>query len=452
MIKIDEFLNSDVCDYASYDNLRKIASCIDGLKNASRKVIFTVLEKNIKEKTKVLQLANKAAEYSEYLHGDLSGVVTGLGANYTGSNNLPLMTANGNFGSRLLPAASAPRYIFTYGTDALFKMFKKDDLKIIKNQDFEGQRIEPVFYLPTLPMLLINGSNGVSSGFKQTILSRKPENIIEYIKGKISGKNFQSKTLSKLFMPYYKGFNGTFEECSETPNKFLCKGKISRISANKVMILDVPIGYDYKSYIKVLDKLCDAKTIIGYRDLCDTKKDIFRFEIKLTIADLKKFTDDELLEKFKLVTSITEILTCIDENNKIKIFNSAREIVDHFIDVKMKFLQVRKDYLLKTISDDVKINNSKYLFIKSIINGQLIINNRKKDLVIQDLEKIPDIVKKNNSYDYLLSMQVFYFTKEKLQALSDEIKALKTKQKVIAESTLEKMYIDDISEVETLCA
>lgn len=450
MIKIDEFLNSDVCDYASYDNLRKIGSCIDGLKNASRKVIFTVLEKNIKEKTKVLQLANKAAEYSEYLHGDLSGVVTGLGANYTGSNNLPLMTANGNFGSRLLPAASAPRYIFTYGTDALFKMFKKDDLKIIKNQEFEGQRIEPVFYLPTLPMLVINGSIGVSSGFKQTILSRNPENIIEYIKGKITGKNFQAKTISKLFMPWYNGFNGTFEESPDAPNKYICKGKISRVASNKVMILDVPIGYDYKSYIKVLDKLLDTKVIIGYRDLCDTKKDIFKFEIKMTIADLKKFTDDELLDKFKLVSTVTEILTCIDENNKIKIFGSAREIVDHFIDVKMKFLQVRKDYILKTIAEDIRINSSKYAFIQAIIDGTLKINNRKKDLIIKDLEKMPKISKKNDSYDYLLNIQVYYFTKEKLQELFNAIENLVKKQELTMKTTLENMYLEDIAEVEKL--
>lgn len=447
MIKIDEFLNSDLCDYASYDNLRKIASCIDGLKNASRKVIFTVLEKNIKEKTKVLQLANKAAEYSEYLHGDLSGVVTGLGANYTGSNNLPLMTANGNFGSRLLPAASAPRYIFTFGTDELFKMFKREDLKIIKNQEFEGQRIEPVFYLPTLPILLINGSDGVSTGFKQTILSRNPENMIEYIKGKITGKSFQAKTLSKLFMPFYKGFKGTFEEVSDEKNKYVCKGKISRIASNKVMILDVPIGYDYKSYIKVLDKLCDNKVILGYRDLCDTKQDIFKFEIKMTIADLKKFSDDDLLEKFKLVSTFTEILTCIDENNKIKIFESPKDIVDHFIDVKMKYLQVRKEYLVNELTDEIKINASKYIFIKSIIDEKLKINNRKKDLIIKDLEKIPNIFKKNDTYDYLLNMQVYYFTKEKLDELHDKIMSLKEKLKETSEMTLENMYLNDINEL-----
>lgn len=454
MIKIDEFLNNDLCDYASYDNLRKIASCIDGLKNASRKVIFTVLEKNIKEKTKVLQLANKAAEYSEYLHGDLSGVVTGLGANYTGSNNLPLMTANGNFGSRLLPAASAPRYIFTYGTDVLFKMFKKDDLKIIKNQEFEGQRIEPVFYLPTLPLLLINGSLGVSSGFKQTILQRNPVNIIEYIKSVLNGKSLQAKTISKLFLPYYKGFTGTFEEYVENdkviPNKFLCKGKISRIANNKVMILDVPIGYDYKSYIKVLDKLSDDKKILGYRDLCDTKKDIFKFEIKMTIADLKKMSDESLLELFKLVTVTTEILTCIDENNKIRVFKTPKEIVDHFIEVKKKYLQVRKEYLINELTSDIELNASKYLFIKAIIDGDLVVNNRKKDLIIQDLSKMPKIKKKNDSYDYLLNMQMYYLTKEKLDALKNDIKEMKSKLDVVSSMSLENMYLNDIDELKIL--
>lgn len=452
MIKIDEFLNTDLCDYASYDNLRKIGSCIDGLKNASRKVIFTVLEKNIKAKIKVLQLANKAAEYSEYLHGDLSGVVTGMGAEYTGSNNQPLLTANGNFGSRLLPAASAPRYIFTSGTDLLFKMFKKEDLKIIKNQIFEGQRIEPIFYLPSLPMLLINGSIGVSSGFKQLILQRNPKNIAEYIKGKLHGKNFQAKTISKLFMPWYKGFNGTYSEYNEEdhviPNKYICKGKISRISATRVMVLDVPIGYDYKSYIKVLDRLVDTKVIMDYRDLCDTKKDLFKFEIKMSTADLKKYSDEDLLDKLKLVTTETELLTTIDENNKIRIFESPHEIVDHFIEVKLKYLQVRKDYIISSLKDEISLNCSKYLFIKAIVDGTLKVSNRKKDLIVKDLEIMPKISMRNGSYEYLLNMSIYSLTKEKLEQLKDEIAKLKTKLDDVSSTSLETMFLSDISEIE----
>ena len=90
-IKIQDLLNKQLVNYASYDNIRKIGSAIDGLKNASRKVIFTVLEKKIKEKTKVLQLSNKCAEYADYLHGSLDGVVVTLAQDFAGTNNIPLL-------------------------------------------------------------------------------------------------------------------------------------------------------------------------------------------------------------------------------------------------------------------------------------------------------------------------------------------------------------------------
>ena len=173
-MKIEDFLNTKLVNYASYDNLRKIASCVDGLKNAARKVLYTVHDKKIKEKIKVLQLANKCAEYSDYLHGDLSGVVVTLGQDFSGTNNLPLIEKSGSFGTRSVNESAAPRYIFANGSKDFFKIFKYEDDDILIKQEFEGFQIEPKFYLPVLPMILINGSEGVSSGFAQKILGRNP--------------------------------------------------------------------------------------------------------------------------------------------------------------------------------------------------------------------------------------------------------------------------------------
>ena len=238
-MQLSNFFNSDFVDYASYDNLRKIGSCIDGLKNASRKVIFTVLEKNIKEPIKVSQLANKVAEYAEYLHGSLDGVVVNLGQDFAGTNNVPLLQKKGNFGTRFAQEASAPRYIFTYGSKNLFTLFKKEDLKILKEQMFEGERIEPVFYVPTLPLILVNGSEGVSSGFAQKILPRNPKSIIKYLTNKIQGK----RNKKDLLKPFFNDFKGTVEQ-GETSFQWLIKGKIERTNKNQMIISEIPVGYD----------------------------------------------------------------------------------------------------------------------------------------------------------------------------------------------------------------
>lgn len=437
-MQLSNFFNSDFVDYASYDNLRKIGSCIDGLKNASRKVIFTVLEKNIKEPIKVSQLANKVAEYAEYLHGSLDGVVVNLGQDFAGTNNVPLLQKKGNFGTRFAQEASAPRYIFTYGSKNLFTLFKKEDLKILKEQMFEGERIEPVFYVPTLPLILVNGSEGVSSGFAQKILPRNPKSIIKYLTNKIQGK----RNNKDLLKPFFKDFKGTVEQ-GETSFQWLIKGKIERTNKNQITISEIPVGYDLKTYIKVLKTLEDNKVILDWDDLSDKE---FKFIVKMNPKDLDKLSEDEILDKLKLVKKVTENLTCLNANNQIQEFQSAEEILDYYFKVKMEYLGKRKDYLVQELKTDLDILNAKITFIKAILDKSLVIEKQPKDKIVKNLEKIIT-VKVQDSYDYLLNMPLYSLTLEKIKALTETLKNSKLKLRETQEKTLESFWLEDLEEI-----
>ena len=437
-MQLSNFFNSDFVDYASYDNLRKIGSCIDGLKNASRKVIFTVLEKNIKEPIKVSQLANKVAEYAEYLHGSLDGVVVNLGQDFAGTNNVPLLQKKGNFGTRFAQEASAPRYIFTYGSKNLFTLFKKEDLKILKEQMFEGERIEPVFYVPTLPLILVNGSEGVSSGFAQKILPRNPKSIIKYLTNKIQGK----RNNKDLLKPFFNDFKGTVEQ-GETSFQWLIKGKIERTNKNQITISEIPVGYDLKTYIKVLKTLEDNKIILDWDDLSDKE---FKFIVKMNPKDLDKLSEDEILDKLKLVKKVTENLTCLNANNQIQEFQSAEEILDYYFKVKMEYLGKRKDYLVQELKTDLDILNAKITFIKAILDKSLVIEKQPKDKIVKNLEKIIT-VKVQDSYDYLLNMPLYSLTLEKIKTLTETLKNSKLKLKETQEKTLENFWLEDLEEI-----
>ena len=437
-MQLSNFFNSDFVDYASYDNLRKIGSCIDGLKNASRKVIFTVLEKNIKEPIKVSQLANKVAEYAEYLHGSLDGVVVNLGQDFAGTNNVPLLQKKGNFGTRFAQEASAPRYIFTYGSKNLFTLFKKEDLKILKEQMFEGERIEPVFYVPTLPLILVNGSEGVSSGFAQKILPRNPKSIIKYLTNKIQGK----RNNKDLLKPFFNDFKGTVEQ-GETSFQWLIKGKIERTNKNQITISEIPVGYDLKTYIKVLKTLEDSKVILDWDDLSDKE---FKFIVKMNPKDLDKLSEDEILDRLKLVKKVTENLTCLNANNQIQEFQSAEEILDYYFKVKMEYLGKRKDYLVQELKTDLDILNAKITFIKAILDKSLVIEKQPKDKIVKNLEKIIT-VKVQDSYDYLLNMPLYSLTLEKIKALTETLKNSKLKLKETQEKTLENFWLEDLEEI-----
>lgn len=438
-MKITDFFKNDYVDQASYDNLRKIASVVDGQKNAARKALYTVLEKNIKDKIKVQQLNSKAAEFAEYLHGDMSSVIVNLAQDFTGTNNIPLLQKKGNFGTRFSPEASAPRYIYCYGSKDFFELFKKEDNNILIHQNFEGEKIEPRFYVPSLPIILINGAEGISSGFAQIILPRNPQKVKQYILDYLNG-NIRATKKNSL-EPYYNGFSGNIIQ-GDNSRQWLIKGCVERLQFNKVLITEVPIGYSLKSYLKVLDSLEDKKIIQSYKD--KSENDQFQFEVSIHSKLLKEWDNETLLEKLKLIKTVSENYTVIDENNKIKIFENVKDLLDHYIKVKLEYLQKRKDFLIKQTKEEIVENMSKYLFIKNIVEDKLIINKRKKSDIEKDLESINNIIKKDDSFDYLLNMSIHSLTKERMQKLESDIKNKKSYLDNLKNSSTEKIWENEL--------
>jgi len=394
--------------------MRKLASVVDGQKNASRKILYTILEKNINSKIKVSQLGSKVAEFSEYLHGSLESVVVGQAQDYPGTNNVPLLQKSGNFGTRFSPEASAPRYIYTYGSNDFFELFKKEDTPVLKHQVFEGHAIEPKFYVPSLPILLINGSEGLSSGFAQKILPRNPAEIKKHLKAKLNGKSPKSE-----LVPWYKGFAGTIKK-GINPGQWYIDGVCCVKGTNKVLISEVPVGYNLKGYIKVLDELEDKKIIQSYKD--HSENDCFSFEVTIPSKTLKSWSQEELLIKLKLRKTVTENYTVMDENNTIKVHNTAHDIFEHYFRVKLEYVELRRLYQIKKITLDIKMDYSKYLFIKMIQDDELVISKRKKADIILDLDKQEKIQKKDDSYDYLLNMSIIGLTEDRMQKLENDIK------------------------------
>lgn len=412
-LKTTQFFDTEYVDQASYDNLRKIASIMDGQKNASRKVLYTLLEKNITNEVKVSQLSSRCEEFSEYLHGSIAGVLVGMAQSFCGSNNLPLVQESGNFGTRFVHEASATRYIFASIHENTKRLFNKHDTKNLTQKYFEGHPIEYQFYVPSLPLLLINGSEGVSSGFAQKILPRNPAEIEKYILNKLDGGKRRPNLI-----PYYNGFNGTIEQ-GDNPKQWLIKGVAKRLSPNRVLISEIPVGYELKKYIDVLDQLEDDKFISSYSDRSDD--DVFEFEVKIPSKTLSKLTDDELLQKLKLITKVTENYTCIDEHDKIKVFESSEEIMDQYFDVKQTFMVSR----WHTIHDELErlsvLNKSKYEFIKAIVEDRLVINKRKKSDIVSDLDKMDNIHPIDGKYDYLLNMNITSLTYEKMLEIQETL-------------------------------
>ena len=436
-MKISKFLDEDLVNYASYDNLRKVSSYVDGLKNTSRKILHTVLEKNITTETKVSQLASKVAEFTEYLHGDCSGVIVSMAQNYPGTNNLPLLAREGQFGTRFKNEAAASRYIYTQKEKYLDKIFNKEDNKVLIQQEFEGTMIEPRFFVPNLPLLLINGSmNCITPGFRQHILPRNKDELVEYIKLKITGKDVSHLKLE----PYFVNFKGSIKT-GESIGKWCIEGKFVRLSATNLRVTELPVTFDLVGYKKVLQSLVDAKTINSFKD--KSEGDDFNFEISAPLA-FTKLSDEKILDKLKLIKKESEQYNCIDEFNRMRLFEGIHDILDAYIRIKLEYTNKRKNYYLDKLKDKMSEEASKYIFIKSINDGQIIITNKTKQEISEQIQAIPRITPRNGSYDYLISIPLYRITLDELDKAKDNIMKLKEEYKLISEKTPEDIWVQEL--------
>lgn len=437
---IEDFLMEDYSQTALYSSFRSIASYIDGLKPSSRKVIFTAKKRNIHKPVKVSRFAADVSSETEYLHGEgsLQSVIVNLAQNFVGSNNDNLLHPEGSFGTRFSPIAAAPRYIFTRKSESFDKYFNKDDDDILISQDFEGNEIEPRFFVPVIPLLFINGSEGIGTGFAQKILPRNIEEIRKYIDYRLNGK-----TSKMSLKPFYRGFNGKIYP-GEGTLSWVLEGNVEIKNKTTLEVTELPIGYTLSSYIKVLNDLSEKKIIKDYEDLSENES--FHFVISVT-RDFTNNSEDRIYDILKLRKRVTENLTCVDENNSIIEFDSVEEILDSYIELRLNYYTKRKELLLSKYKKEKNLLDSKAHFIKSVIEESIIVSNRPKNNILDQIEAndYPFIkVSDDNPYDYLLNLPIYSLSKERYEDLIRLAKEKSSQIEILEKKTEKELWKEDL--------
>lgn len=443
-MNLENFFKTEYISYGMYDSVRKIGSYIDGQKNASRKVLFTLMTQNISSMTKVSNLGPKVQDTAEYLHGSIEKVIVGMIQNYVGSgNNLPLLVGQGNLGTAFIPAASAPRYIYGKKSKWLELLFDKDDTPNLKHQIFEGSKIEPRFYVPKLPLIAINGSEGLAIGFTQKILPRDPLEVIEWIKCRSKGK--PNCTLPAV---KYRGMACNITQ-GDSPAQWVISGSIKRISATRIEITSIPVGIPLAKYLETLDFLVEKKVIKGYVDNSDD--DIFNFVIKCT-TEFASQSDDEILSKLKLVTRVTENFNCLDEDNKVREFESIEEVLEAWYQKRMEYNVYRKHRILERLKEELRISGIKREWINLVTSEKIVLNNRTEDVIVTDISNLDidlhlreEIIKE---IDMLMKMPIRSLTKEEMKKLYDKYQELEREIQSTEKLSTEEMLLNDIKIIE----
>jgi DNA topoisomerase-2 len=434
-----DFTENEFKQWAQNKNFSAFANVMSGLNFSANKIMFTVLTKNITNFQKVENIANMTALETEYPGGakNLEGVIYSNIKDFVTGTNLPLLQGKGDTGKRLNTTPAAARYNFVRIHDNFLKLLNKDDLKVTPRYFFEGKDIEYQYMPFLLPMILINGSEGIGSGHAQKILPRHPESIRKYLKARLQDKKLDSS----LMIPYYNGFKGTVTD-GENKNQYIIAGVIKRVSGTKTELTEVTPNYNYKSLIAAFDKLVDSGKIKSYDDLCDPKTDTFHLVVKH--SDFSKMSDEEILKLFKQITTVTENLTAIDNKNRVILFSSPEELFEYYYTNMLEIIAKRKQHILDNMRSDIILDLSRYSFIKNITEEKIIISKRTKADIISQLEHFDDIVTSDGTYDYLLRTPVYSLTVEKMQELLDKIKKAKEALNVLLETSEKALWLQEI--------
>ena len=466
-IPISDMIHKELKHFSYYDIHRSIPSLIDGLKPTQRKILYTGFKyiPNSTKEIKVAQFGAKVSEKTSYHHGEKSifDTVINMAQDYIGSNNMNLLLPNGNFGSRNHGGAdhASERYIFTNIHPVAYKLYKKQDEGIINYLVEEGQTIEPSWYLPVLPNILINGSIGIGTGFSTNISQHKVEDISNYMLAKLNN------TKIPKIKPYYRFFKGEIipEKGKENKNKYKVYGIYEfNDSDSSMVITELPVGSwtkKYKEFIEslVIEKTTDKKKIKEQciKDFDDTYTSTVSVYFKLYFdkkyyTELKGKTKDFIYKKFKLVSNISENnMYLFDKDNQIKKYDDIYEILDYFYTFRLEYYQKRKDYILKILELEMNILKNKVRFIKNVNNNTLIIIKVSDEKLIKQLDDQKfDKFKNSNddfNYDYLINMKIRTLTNENANKLTAEFKVKEEECKILKGTDIKDLWKTDIKEL-----
>ncbi|KAJ5679904.1 DNA topoisomerase II eukaryotic-type [Penicillium macrosclerotiorum] len=473
-ISYTDFINKELILFSMADNQRSIPSVVDGLKPGQRKVMYTCFRRNLKKDMKVVELAGLVSGMTAYQHGDtsLQQTIVGLAQTFVGSNNLNCLEPSGNFGSRLQGGGdcASARYIYTRLSPFARKVFHQSDEPLLTYNEDDGKKIEPEVYMPVVPLILINGADGIGTGWSSSIPNYNPEDVVANLKRLMNGED------TVPMQPWFRGFTGEVVDIGGDRFKF--SGIIKESGDKEVEITELPIRtwtQDFKDKLEDIIKAEKVPSFIkDYKDYNTHSK--VHFVIQLDEKNMKGALSEGLHEKFKLSKTIaTTNLVAFDPEGRITKYATVDDILKEFFTVRLKYYEKRKQHQLSELQKELEKLSNQARFIQMIIEGTLVISKKRKPVLISELKeksfrpfpKVADAAKLgedeqvveegdesedketeklSNAYDYLLGMPMWSLTQERVERLRRQIGDREMEIDKLIKLSKEEIWTTDLDE------
>ena len=457
-VSYEDFMTREMKHFSVYDNQRSIANGMDGLKISLRKILFAAFKKGgLKTEIKVAQFSGYVSEHSGYHHGEasLNAAIVGMAQNFVGSNNINLFEPNGQFGTRLQGGkdSASERYIFTQLNAITRLIYRAEDDAVLEYLDDDGQLVEPTFYAPIVPMILINGTKGIGTGFSTDIMCHNPMQIINYMEAMLLKKpEAEWGTID----PYYRGFKGTITALSGSSGKYLVRGIHTVDAAKKqVRVTELPVGYWTEDFKKHLETLIESNTIKDYVDMStDTVVDFtvtFPTTADLTAPAFAAVVDhgcctavEKLLKLY--TTESTSNMHLFDSKDQLKKYGNVYDIVRDYYATRLELYGKRKTHQLAALAAELRLLSNKARYIQELLDGSIDLRRKRGDELVAMLQaKKYDLV--DNDYKYLLKLPMDSVSEENVQKLLKDKEHKEVQHATLKGTSIEKLWLADLAEL-----
>lgn len=454
-VPYDEFIHKELIHFSNRHLERNIPNVCDGLKESTRKILFTCFKRRLfQNEIRVAQLAGSVSEVSAYHHGEasLQKAIIGMAQTYVGANNINLLQPNGQFGTRIQGGedAASPRYIHTLVSPMARLIFREEDNAVLKYLEDDGLSIEPEFYIPIIPMVLVNGSVGIATGFSTNIPNFNPSEIIamcERIANQVEemvGPVDTTDDLSRAYdviqsmdmvnlLPWYLGFTGSI--VLQKDGVYESKGTYTWLDDQTVEVTELPVGTWTEDYKDMLEKkIKDGSTVLKTFESHYTASSV-KFVLKL-YPNVRHGIEKKFAQEFGLTSTknlSTNNIHLYGVDGSIRPYKTTSDVVRDWACVRVSKYMERKKHQLKELEHEYKMVSAKVRFIQDIIDNKVKVMNKKQKEVEDQLHKlgypmlqtaVENEEESSNGYSYLVRMPIYQLTYEKKQALEKEAEKL----------------------------
>ena len=434
-----EFIDEKLRLYSAHSNIRGIPFIGDGFKQAHRKAVWGMLKRGENaDKDTIERISAASASVTAYAHGvgSLEGTMVGLAQDYAGSNNIPLFEKFGQFGDRLNKKPAASRYIKAKLAPYFRQLFRKEDDLIFEFMTSNGMEVEPKYFTPLLPLVLVNGAEGMGTGHSTYIMAYNPEEIKTNIIKLLDGKKLKPNTM----LPWWKGFNGSVSRNPETSQIEITGCYTIKDGRTPILTVnELPIGIQSDQYKAHLDKLEDRGIILSYDNLSDKRG--FEFVIRIPKSTAEK-TDEEIKKLFKLVSKETENLTVWDGDGVLKRYENVESLLEEWVEWRVARFEDRRQALMKKTKEDILWASEKYKFIIFYLKNVNFFRDNETKVIVERLQ-----TEGFTRIDDLLSMPMRSLTKQKIEELKNEVEKLKVILNDLENDNPTSMFKRDLKEL-----